>query len=320
MSVLHFLKIRLRIGYDKNPVIEKYLGTKSGSYLHDLHNDLSYYRKSIITALFVLVVLGGTILYPGYSAFADTVGDLSEVFTDTGVPWLGQTAVTGFHGIFGAGLFNGERIIGNSRRRTVPLPIVLLAYQNWAYWSIGGGGVWIFQSDDHALKFGVGMKLHPGYRPDDDPVLIGMEKRKTSLDGYANVLWRTSLSDIGLRYYRDIADVSKGNAVSFRLSHNFPIRELGRLTPSIGIEWSDSRYVDYYYGVRPSEELPDRPSYFGRDTVNISVGITGSYRVSRSWSILAGLYGTRLGRGITDSPIVPRSFTVLAYFGAGWLF
>jgi outer membrane protein len=288
--------------------------------MHDTNNNLFFCRRSIITVLLVSVMFWGAILYQGYPAFADTAGDLTEVYTDTGVPRFGQTAVPGFHGILGVGLFNGERIIGDSRRRTIPLPVVLLTYQDWAYWSIGGGGVWLYQSDDHALKFGVGMKFHPGYRPDDDPVLAGMERRRTSLDGYANTLWRTPLANVGLRYYRDIAGVSKGNAVSFRLSRNFRIKERVRLTPSISAEWSDAKYVDYYYGVRPAEALPDRPSYIGRDTVNIGVGIAGSYRVSRSWSLLAGLYGTRFGSGIADSPIVPRSFTTLAYFGAGWLF
>jgi outer membrane protein len=217
-------------------------------------------------------------------------------------------------------LFNGERIIGDTRRRTVPLPIFLMTYQDWAYWRIAGGGVWLVQTADRALKLGVGVKLRPGYQADDDPELVGMEKRKTSLDGYVNALWKTPAANVGVRYYHDMANVSDGTAVTLRFSRNFQIDPAFRLTPSISVEWLNAKYVDYYYGVRSAEALPSRPAYAGRDALNIGAGVAGAIRISPSWSLLGGVYGTRLGRGITNSPIVTQDYSTLVYFGAGWIF
>ncbi len=267
----------------------------------------------VLTSAAVLLVASGR-------AYADTATALTEVYVDTGVPTEQPLAPTGLHGILGAGLFNGERIIGDAHRRTILLPIVLMTYKDLAYWSIGGGGVWLYHSDDRSLKFGAGLKIHPGYRPDDDPELAGMEKRKSSIDGYLNALWQTSAVNIGVTYYHDVGRVSRSDAVTIRISHNFQITPDFRLTPSAGLEWESARLVDYYYGVRSSEALPNRPAYTGHETVNYGAGMMGAYRISRSWCLLAGLYATHLSDGISDSPIVTRRQTKVAYFGAGWIF
>lgn len=268
----------------------------------------------------VYVLTSAAVLLASCPAYADTATPLTEVYIDTGVPAEEQPAPTGFHGILGAGLFNGERIIGDAHRRTILLPIVLMTYEDLAYWSIGGGGVWLYHSDDRSLKFGAGLKLHPGYRPDDDPELTGMEKRKSSIDGYLNALWQTPVVNIGVTYYRDVGRVSRGDAATIRISHNFQITPDFMLTPSAGLEWESTRLVNYYYGVRASEALPDRPAYAGHESVNYGAGMTGAYRISRTWCLLAGLYATHLSDSISDSPIVARRHTKVAYLGAGWIF
>jgi len=270
--------------------------------------------------IFLFVFLCMLLLCAGSFALADTAADLTEIYTDSGAPGLEYAAPSGIHGIIGVGLFRGERIIGDTRRRTALLPIVLMTYQDWAYWSIGGGGLWFFQSDDHSLKLGIGVKVHPGYRPADNPDLAGMEPRSTSLDGFVNGLWKTPVVNVGVRWYHDIGQVSRGDSITLRFSRNFAINREFRLTPSLGIDWLNAKYVDYYYGVRQDEALPGRPAYAGRAVMNVGVGLAGAYRAGPSWSLLGGLYSTHLGAGIEDSPIVTSRNSTLAYFGAGWMF
>ncbi|HEX9020416.1 MAG TPA: MipA/OmpV family protein, partial [Nitrospirota bacterium] len=231
-------------------------------------------------------VLTAAALFAFQPAYADTTTALTEVYTDTGVPASreGQPP-EGLHGIIGAGVFNGERILGDARRRSVLLPIILMTYQDRAYWSIGGGGFWLYHSDDRSLKLGAGLKLHPGYRPDGDQELAGMEKRRSSIDGYLNAVWQNPVVDFGITYYRDIGRVSRGDAATIRVSHNFQITPDIRLTPSVGLEWESAKLVNYYYGVKPSEAQPGRPAYTGRKTINYGVGMTGAYRLSRSWCL-----------------------------------
>jgi len=253
-------------------------------------------------------------------AFADTTEDVTEVFTDADAPAADQSGPSNFHGILGPALFSTHKIIGDGHTVIGLFPLILMRYKDIAYWNIGGGGVWLLGTDDRSLRLGAGIRTRGGWQPGDDMELAGMERRKGSIDGYLNGVWKTPLATLGAHYYHDIGHVSDSNAASLRLSHIFRINDDLRLTPSIGATWQDSKRVDYYYGVRPGEVLPSRPAYTGRDTINANAGLAGSYLLPHSWSLLGGVITTRYGNGIVDSPIVTRRYSTLFYFGAGWLF
>lgn len=253
-------------------------------------------------------------------AFADTAADISEDSTASGIPERETAAQTGLHGLIGAGMFSFEKIVGDGGRRIFPLPIVIAAYDSRLYMSIASVGIWLLRSDDRTVRFGAGLKARPGWNPDDDPLLQGMASRDNSADGYVNALFRSPVVNVSAVFYHDLGNVSNGNAATLRLSHNFWINRITRITPSIGIEWLSSRLVDFYYGVRPSEARTDRPAYQGRESVDISAGVTGGYHLTRRWSLLGGVYARRFGSGIHDSPIVTRSVNTLAFFGAGMTF
>ncbi len=268
-------------------------------------------KKVLMVLLFALVV----------SLTARAEEEATETYTDVGGTAPAQAAApSGLHGIIGAAIFNGQRIIGDDGRRTALLPLVLMRYEDWAYWSLTGGGVWLAQTGDHALRFGAGVRFHSGWRPGDDPNLAGMEERRGSLDGYLNAVWRTPFVTIGAHYYHDVLNANRGDASSIRLSKMFRPGENFRLTPSIGAEWQNSERVDYYYGVRPEEALPTRPAYTGSAVINTNAGLTGLYRLSGSWALLGGIFMTRYGDAIVDSPIVTRRYATLVFGGAGWRF
>ncbi len=266
-----------------------------------------------------LIIMLSAVLVLSAPAMAQE--DAAETYTDVGAPASAQAAApSGLHGIIGAALFNSQRIIGDDGRRTALLPLVLMRYEDWAYWSLTGGGVWLAQTEDHSLRFGAGVRIHGGWRPDDDPNLQGMETRRSSLDGYLNAVWRTAPVTVGVHYYHDVLDANRGDAASLRLSRRFKAGKYLSLTPSIGVEWQNSRRVNYYYGVRPEEALPGRPAYTGTETVNTNAGLAAGYRLTESWLLSAGAFLTRYGSGITDSPIVVKRSSTTVYAGAGWRF
>jgi MipA family protein len=269
----------------------------------------------------VLVLLSAIILFICRPpAYADTATAISEVYLDNGLPVWEQPAQEGLYGILGAGYFRGTRITGDPRLRTVFLPVVLLGWENKAFWSISGGGVWLYHSRHQPFKLGIGLKVHPGYDPDGDPNLIGMEKRYTSIDGSVNALWETRLVNIGASYYHDISHVTRGESGTIRLSHHIQITPKLTVTPRAGLEYEDARLVGYYYGVQPSEALPDRPAYTGHHVVNYGIGAVAVYRLSRSWSLVGGFFANHLSNGISDSPIVLQRHTKVAFLSAGWTF
>jgi outer membrane protein len=248
--------------------------------------------------------------------------DVAETYTDTGIPapeeGMGQPS--GFHGVLGAGFFTAKRIFGDNHLLINVGPVILMRYEDIAYWSLIGGGVWLAQTADHSLRFGAGARTHAGWVPGIDPYRAGMADRKGSVDGYLNAVWKTSLATFGVHYYHDILDGNLGDTASIRISKKVDMGNDLWLIPSIGAEWQSGARVDYYYGVRPEEALPSRPVYTGTSTLNANLGVAGHYRLSDSWSLLGGLFETRYGNGIVDSPIVTRRYQTLMFFGAGWMF
>ena len=127
------------------------------------------------------------------------------------------TSTTGFHGLVGAGVFTGESIIAGSRRKTALRPLLFLRYEDWVYISLRGGGVWLFQSSDHTLRFGVGFSFHSAYNPFGEAHLAGRDRRRSSLDGTVNAVWSTALVNFKLGYAHDLGGASNGDSASLRV-------------------------------------------------------------------------------------------------------
>jgi MipA family protein len=247
--------------------------------------------------------------------YADETADLVEPSAVTGVLVQEQPATEGFHGLLGAAVIGGQRIVGQKNTFVLPLPIIFLTYSDWAYWSFVSGGVWAFQSHDHSMKIGVGIRLHPGWSPGDDPLLSGMDDRRTSLDGSINVQWRTRIVNIGASYYHDLLAVNEGDSAMIRISKSLPVASKILLTPYANFEWQSGRLVNYYYGVHQNEIAFNRPAYEGRNMVTVRAGLWTSYWFTHSWSLAGGFNITRLGDGISDSPIVLNRYIKFGFLG-----
>jgi outer membrane protein len=274
--------------------------------------------KNILGNSIVLVLFLLSMFLPAY---ADESYDVTEPSTTPSISDQSQQETKGLHGMLGAGVFAGERTVGHRHIYVFPFPFVSLRYSDWAYWYLGRGGVWFLQSPDRSLKLGVGLGFRSGWEADDDDSLLrGMSDRRMSIDGSINAVWRTRFVTIGISYFHDILGVSDGDGALIRISHILPVGQKFSLTPFAGVEWQSNRLVNYYYGVRPEEAASNRSAYRGRDTVNLRAGLWAAYRLSQSWSLIGGAHVTRLGDGISDSPIVLDRYHAFTFFGAAWRF
>ncbi len=256
------------------------------------------------------------------SAFAQTEKP-AETYADTDMtsPEDGIEKQAGFHGMVGYGFFTAKRIYGDNHRLINPNPVILMRYGDKAYWSLNGGGLWLAQTPDHSLRFGVGARELAGTIPGIDPYRAGMAQRKGFIDGFVNAVWRTPLVTVGAHYYHDfMKSGDRSDAATLRVSKEFLLGHGLWLIPSIGVEWQSGARVTYYYGVRPEEELPTRPVYSGSSAVNADIGFAGLYRLAHSLSLMGGVFETRYGNSIVESPIVTRRYQTLLFFGAGWCF
>ncbi len=267
-----------------------------------------------------LLCAGAAIAAAASAAAPDLITDFTQVYADAESGRVEREPPRGLHGLLGAGLIDGQRPIGEQGRRAGLLPLVVLRYDDWAWWTIAAGGVWLAQSEDRSLRFGVGARLHGGWRPDDDPLLAGMDRRRGSLDGSVDLSWRTRALNLRVAYYADLGDVSNGESATLGVSHAFRLGERSALIPSFALTRESSPEVDYYYGVRPAEVTSFRPAYSGRAAVNSRAGLTAARLVDRSWVLLGGVYAVRYGPGIAQSPIVTHRTVNALHVGAAWRF
>lgn len=151
--------------------------------------------------------------------------------------------------------------------------------------------------------------LGEGYKTSKSPYLAGMESRKGSIYVGATSTWKTDFAELSLDYLADVSGHSKGSQLKFGVEHAFNFERTFQITPHASLTRLDSKYVDYYYGVKPSEATLTRPEYKGKSTNETEVGVRFGYLVTPSQKILLDVSDSHWGSGISNSPLVAKKST-----------
>jgi outer membrane protein len=232
----------------------------------------------------------------------------------------GEAPTKNWRGMLGAGVLVMQPPIEDTR--TYALPLLAVTYRDTVYFHFGQAGVYVFKSEDRLARLALALKARRGYDPSDYPGLTGMQKRDTSIEAGLSGVWLTTspLLIISYGYFSDVSDTTNGDSAQFGLAHPVRLTQDWQLIPSVGAQWLSSKVVNYYYGVMPSEATPSRPAYSGTASSNVRVGLMLHYRASRDWSLFGGVSYTRLGSGVSDSPIVIHDAVSALLVGGAWRF
>jgi MipA family protein len=163
-----------------------------------------------------------------------------------------------------------------------------------------------------ALRGHVG--LFDGYSQSDAPILNGMEDRRGAFWYGPALEWHTAFGTLSGEY---LLGGNKGEEAQIDYSKSFDLGAFS-IEPYAGAQWLSHKYVDYYYGVRPSEVRPDRPAYTGTATWNLSAGTRVNYSLTAHQKIMLDIGVAHQGSGITDSPLVGRRYVPV--FKIGYLY
>ncbi len=146
--------------------------------------------------------------------------------------------------------------------------------------------------------------LFDGYKGSDAPILNGMQNRNGAFWYGPALAWSTAFGTFSGDF---LLGGNKGERAKIAYGKSFAFGSFS-IEPHVGAEWLGSKYVDYYYGVRPSEARPGRPAYNGTSTWNVSVGSRVDYKFTEHQKIILDVGVSHLGSGITDSPLVGKRF------------
>lgn len=270
-------------------------------------------RKLIIrlqVSLLLVLALASQI-----SLAQDEYTELNAAYIATPLP---RTRTGAWHGLLGGAVIALQQSVADTR--TYVLPLVAVSYRQTFYWHFGQAGVFVVSSADRRARLAIALKARRGYDPGISPALAGMDKRASSVEAGVHGTWLTHATLISYGVFNDISGHSHGSSAQLSLAHPISLAPHWHLVPSIAAEWLSAKVVNYYYGVKTSEATPSRPVYTGTSSTNLRVGLMLNYRLSRSWSLFGGIGYTKLGTGISDSPIVIHNGVAALHIGAGWHF
>ncbi len=201
----------------------------------------------------------------------------------------------------------GAAVIGKAYRdfdrEVTPLPVV--SYENkWVSASIATFDVKLYSND--SLSFRLRARwAGDGYEAKNSPALANMDERKSSIWVGGAVIWKADFGNISGEMLSDAMGNSKGMRAKAQIDRRFAAGKFG-FTPRLAAEWVDDKYVDYYYGVRPSEIQAGRASYEGKATTNMQVGLRTDYSLARNQTVFLDVGATRFGSAVKDSPLVNK--------------
>lgn len=143
------------------------------------------------------------------------------------------------------------------------------------------------------------------FDPEDaEGALAGLDERKwTGLVGLS-YLQRTPIGGFRAQIATDIAGRSDGNVARLAYLAKFSDDKL-TVYPSVGFEWNDSNYNEYYYGISDSEAAKTGlPSYSPGSSVNPYVSVSGMYDFNDQWAGFASQSFEHLSSKQYNSPMM----------------
>jgi outer membrane protein len=244
------------------------------------------------------------------AAFADEAAD--PAFPGVVAP----AAVAPHWGLGLAASANREVYRGDSSQTTA-IPLIL--YDS-AWLHVFGNTLDLKLPPAGTLRFALRAKyaLGDGYKPGDSAFLAGMSERKGSLLLGAAASWKTPLATVSAEWLK-AGNNSHGQQAQLSAEHAFRYGRL-ELVPHLGASWSDSKYVDYYYGVTQAEATAARPAYTAGAATDVSAGLRVTYALRRNQLLLLDAGDTHHGKGVTDSPLTDKRNTPSLKVGYLYLF
>ena len=158
-------------------------------------------------------------------------------------------------------------------------------------------------------QFMFGVKLEgrfDGFEADDDQFYAGMEDREGGYFAGIRGEVKTDFGNLVGEWQTDVSDESDGAYGA--LGSYWPI-EAGRSqwVPKLALEYYDSNYTNYYFGVRENEATIDRPEYTAGSAMHVDMGVDYFLKLGKSHELIASLKYRHYGSEVRDSPLVDEN-------------
>lgn len=226
-----------------------------------------------------------------------------------------ETAIPRSKNLYGFGVAVLPKTSGSDEFRMLALPIINANYADRYYINALQAGVWLLDSDDKRLRFGLATQARFGWDADDSKLTRGMQDRDFTFDLGPTLRWQTDYGTFNAQWGFDIGGASKGQTVELQYIKSLVRNQTFKLNASLSATWNDQRFNDYYFGVGANEVSALRPAYKAGSGTEFKAGLNGAYALSADSYLLFGGAVTRLSDAQADSPIAETRIQPFAYVG-----
>ena len=214
----------------------------------------------------------------------------------------------------GIGAFSSPRPYVGAENSRMVAPLIDVSYKKLYVQGIQAGYTF-FSTEKFSLDARAGIVFN-GLDPDDSDFLEGMNKRRSSIEGGFVFAWKPGKYRLSTAGYTDLLGRSYGQQASTDFSRAWTFnRYQWGITPSIGVVWQSSNFVDYYYGVTPEEARPGRPPFNGQSVINFRSSLFAFFFVNMRIRLAGYVRIQRLDNEILDSPIVDQKRGIFGLVG-----
>lgn len=226
-----------------------------------------------------------------------------------------ETAMPRQKNMYGIGVGFIPKTSGSKDFRALVLPVINANYGDRFYINGLQAGVWLLESSDKRIRFGLSADARFGWDADDSSRTKGMDDRDFSVDMGPVLRWQTDYGTVNAQWGFDVGGASKGQNVQLQFIRNLYRSSKLRLNGLVGMQWNDSKLNDYYFGVDADEVRPGRPAYKAGAGVQYQIGINGIYSINQNQALFFGLIANRLSNEQGDSPIAETRTQPMGFVG-----
>ncbi|MFY8273169.1 MipA/OmpV family protein [Pseudoalteromonas sp. SSDWG2] len=149
--------------------------------------------------------------------------------------------------------------------------------------------------------------------------LEGIDRRHYDFDAGLRLSRRFDDTQLSFELLHDVTGTHNAWIFTAFLSHIQQYRNW-EFRAGIGMNYYDSDFTDYYFGIDANEARESRPIYRADASQSYMVEFHAEYPLSQNWVFLAGWLSTWFSQGITQSPIISQSYQHKAKVGVRYVF
>lgn len=232
------------------------------------------------------------------------------LFSSSPVVMAQESDLTDWNIQLGVGVVQASDIWTDTKNKVTPIPYFSISKGNWHSNTKNLVGYRVQFAEMWSASVGIGAR-NDGY--DDDFVQRTRGETSRVFDGYvepdteAVVNYGISYGWLSFEASMDVSNKSDSNSAS--LAVEIPIYEMDNglsISTTASVDWYDSNYVNYYYGVA-GEQVDDvvgRVAYRSNAATNYGLSVSALYPIGKRWSLMGVISRTELDDNIVNSPLV----------------